>query len=174
MAGFDFPKSTLNTKLLVLHILSKVSIPIDYDTFRDLSMNAGGINYFVFAQVVPELLNSGHLAQNAELYSITEKGRSACAAAESSLSSALLMYCDRKIDAWKTDTFVQGNVKELHDGMFQVNLKLLDDHGLVFSLSLQAPSEAEGAQIVHRFKQHPDRIYNGILNVLLSDAEKKG
>ena len=50
-----------------------------------------------------------------------------------------------------------------------MRLAMDDDQGSLFSLTLLAPSEEEGQRIAQQFLQHPDRIYNGILGVLLAE-----
>ena len=52
-------------------------------------------------------------------------------------------------------------------------LAMDDDQGSLFSLTLLAPSQEDGQRIADQFLQHPDRIYNGILGVLLSQQEKE-
>ena len=39
---------------------------------------------------------------------------------------------------------------------------------------LLTATREEGEDIAQRFTQHPDRIYNGVLGILLSDPEKRG
>ncbi len=63
-------------------------------------------------------------------------------------------------------------MEPLADGNFTVRLALDDDQGSLFSLSLLASTREDGEAIVRRFSQHPDRIYNGILGVLLSDDNR--
>ena len=78
MAGFIHDK--LDIKLLVLYILDRAAAAIDFATLTDLSMCDSGVDYFQFAEAAAELLDSGHIAQDGEFYSITEKGRRTCAA----------------------------------------------------------------------------------------------
>ena len=57
MAGFIHDK--LDIKLLVLYIMDRVAVPIDFNTLTDLSMCDSGVDYFQFAEAAAELLNSG-------------------------------------------------------------------------------------------------------------------
>lgn len=172
MPGFIHDK--LDIKLLVLYILDRVAAPIDFATLTDLSMCDGGVDYFHFAEATSELGNSGHIAQEGELYSITEKGRRACAAGESSLSPVVRRRCDQRLaplnQALKRKAQVRAEVRPQPQG-YDVCLAMDDDQGSLFALTLLAPSEEEGQRIAQQFLQHPDRVYNGVLGVLLTEEE---
>ena len=142
MARFGFIHSKLDTKLLILYILTRVAGPIDFATLTDLVMCDDGVDYFEFAEALSELLESGHLVREGDYYSPTDKGRRNCADGESSF--------------------------------YTVRLMLDDDRDNLFTLSLLTATREEGEDIAQRFTQHPDRIYNGVLGILLSDPEKRG
>lgn len=173
MAGFIHDK--LDTKLLVLYIMSRISAPIDFATLTDLAMCDDGVDYFQFAEAVSELLESGHLAQDGEFYSSTDKGCRACAAGESSLSPVIRRRCDQRLaplnQALKRRAQVRSELRP-RSGGFDVCLMMDDDEGSLLSLTLLAPSREDGQQIADHFLQHPDRIYNGILGVLLPDHDR--
>lgn len=173
MTGFIHDK--LDIKLLVLYILDRAAAPIDFATLTDLSLCDGGVDYFQFAEAVSELLGSGHLAQEGELYSATEKGRRACAAGESSLSPVVRRRCDQRLaplnQALKRKAQVRAELREQPLG-FDVCLTMDDDQGSLFSLVLLAPSKEEGQRIADQFLRHPSRIYNGILGILLPEDDR--
>lgn len=175
MARFGFIHDKLDIKLLVLYIMGRVAAPIDFATLTDLSMCDGGVDYFQFAEAVAELLDSGHLAQDGEFYSSTDKGRRACAAGESSLSPVLRRRCDQRLaplnQALKRKAQVRSEVRP-QSGGYDVCLAMDDDQGSLFSLTLLAPSKEDGQRIADQFLQHPDRIYNGILGALLPDQDR--
>ena len=97
MSRFGFIHDKLDTKLLVLYIADRAAGPLSFDTLTDLAMCDEGVDYFQFAEAVAELLESGHLSQNEEHYAITDKGRQACAAGESSLSPVIRRRCDQRL-----------------------------------------------------------------------------
>ena len=178
MARFGFIHGKLDIKLLILYILSRAYSPIDFDTLTDLCLCDEGVDYFLYAEALPELVESGHVTQEGDYYSITDKGRRACANGESSLSPIIRKRCDQRLSplnaALKREAQVRGRIEPWPGGAFRVSLELNDDQGSLFSLSLLASTREEGEQIVKRFTDHPDRVYNGILGVLLSDGPRKG
>lgn len=174
MARFGFIHDKLDIKLLILYIMDRVAAPIDFATLTDLSMCDSGVDYFQFAEAAAELTDSGHLDQQKDAYSITEKGRRACTAGESSLSPVVRQRCDRRLaplnQALKRKAQVRARVEEAPQG-FDVCLSMDDDQGSLFSLTLLSPTGEDAQRIADRFLAHPDRVYNGLLGVLLTDDE---
>ncbi len=174
MAGFIHDK--LDIKLLVLYIMDRVAAPIDFNTLTDLSMCDSGVDYFQFAEAVSELTESGHLNQDGEFYAAPGKGRRTCAAGESSLSPVIRQRCDRRLDplnqALKHKAQVRAQVKEQPQG-FDVCLSMDDDQGNLFSMTLLSPTREDAQRIADGFLKHPDRVYNGLLGVLLTNDEKE-
>ena len=170
MAGFIHDK--LDVKLLVLYIMARAAAPIDFATLTDLSMCDSGVDYFRFAEAVSELLDSGHLSRREEFYSITDKGRNAEADVKSSLSPVVRRRCDQRLaplnQALKRKAQVRAETSPRSDGC-SVRLSMDDDEGALFSLTLLAPTQEDGQRIADYFLRHPDRVYNGILGVLLTD-----
>ena len=149
MAGFIHDK--LDTKLLVLYIMDRAAAPLDFATLTDLSMC--------------------HLDQQGEVYAITGKGHRACAAGESSLSPVIRQRCDRRLaplnQALKRKAQVRAQVTEQPQG-FDVCLSMDDDQGSLLSLTLLSPTREDAQRITDSFLAHPDRVYNGLLGVLLA------
>lgn len=172
MAGFIHDK--LDIKLLVLYILDRAAAPIDFATLTDLAMCDSGVDYFRFAEAVAELTGSGHLARQGEFYAATEKGHRACSAGESSLSPVIRQRCDRRLDplnrALKRKSQVRARVDEQPQG-FDVCLAMDDDKGSLFSLTLLSPTREDAQHIADGFLAHPDRVYNALLGVLLTNDD---
>ena len=173
MAGFIHSK--LDIKLLVLYLTSRLAGPVDFSTLTDLSMCDDGVDYFQYAEAVSELVTSGHVAQEQELYSITDKGLRNIAAAESSLSPVIRKRCDRRLaplnNAIRRKAQVRADRKETETGEWLTTLSLTDDGSPLFHLELTAPTEESAQQITRSFLSHPERIYNGILGILLEEQD---
>ena len=176
MARFGFIHDKLDIKLLVLYIMDRVAAPIDFATLTDLALCDSGVDYFQFAEAAAELLESGHLTQDGEFYAVTGKGQRACAAGESSLSPVIRRRCDQRLaplnQALKRKAQVRAELRP-QSGGYDVCLMMDDDQGSLFSLTLLAPSQEDGQRIADQFLRHPDRIYNGILGVLLPEQDKE-
>lgn len=173
MAGFIHGK--LDVKLLILYLTAHLAGPVDFATLTDLTLCDDGVDYFLFAQAVSELIDSGHLQQDGDSYRITEKGRRNNAAGESSLSPVIRQRCDRRLtplnNALRRSAQVQAALERSGEG-WRVRLSLTDEADGIFSLSLWVPSEETGRQIAEAFRSHPERVYNGILGVVLEQHDR--
>jgi hypothetical protein len=171
MAGFIHSK--LDIKLLVLYLTSRLAGPVDFATLTDLTLCDDGADYFQVAEVISELVESGHLTLSGELYQITDKGRRNIADGESSLSPVIRKRCDQRLaplnNAIKRSAQVRTEMRQTQENSWQVRLMLDDESDNLFSLSLLAPSEETGKRIADGFRTHPERIYNGILGILLDE-----
>ncbi len=177
MPGPGFIHGKLDTKMLTLYILSHVAAPIDFATLTDLVMCDDGVDYFLFAEGVSELLESAHASKNGDFYWATDKGRRNSADLESSLPSVIRRRCDQRLSALnaalKRKAQVRSELTPMRAGTVMVHLALDDDQGSLFALSLLAASQKDGQDIARRFTEHPDRVYNGILGVLLAEDPAK-
>lgn len=173
MPRLGFIHGKLDIKMLTLYILAHVAAPIDFATLTDLVMCDDGVDYFLFAEGVSELLESGHAEKKNDHYIATEKGCRNSSDLESSLPSVIRKRCDQRLAplnaALKRKSQVRSEIIPLENGGVSVHLVLDDGQGELFSLSLLAATCEDGEGIARRFTEHPDRIYNGILGVLLSE-----
>lgn len=169
MAGFIHDK--LEIKVLVLYLLNRAEGPIDFATLTDLAMCDPGVDYFRFAEAAAELLHSGHVQEEGGLYAITEKGRRNCVDSESSISPVVRRRCDQRLAGLNADlrrrAQVRAAVEPRGDGEFVLRLALDDGGGNLLSLELLTPSQEEGEQMATRFRAHPEKVYHGVLSVLL-------
>lgn len=173
MARLGFIHGKMDIKMLTLYILAHIVAPIDFATLTDLVMCDDGVDYFLFAEGVSELLESGLAEKNGDFYIATEKGIRSNVDLESSIPSVVRKRCDQRLSplniAMKRKAQVKSSVEPLENGGVSVTLTLDDDEGALFTISLLAGSVEDGEVIAKRFADHPDRIYNGILGVLLQD-----
>ena len=174
MARLGFIRGKLDIKLLILYILARVAAPIDFNTLTDLVMCDDSVDYFQYAECVAELIDSGHILQDEDLYSITDKGRRHGAETETSLSTVIRNRCDKRLTplnlALKRKAQIKSRFEEDPDsGDITVHLSMSDDHGSMLSLSVLVGTPEDGQHICQAFSEHPDRIYNGILGILFSE-----
>lgn len=171
MAGFIHNK--LDIKLLVLYLVSRLAGPVDFPTLTDLAMCDDGVDYFQYAEAVSELTQSGHIAQTGDTYAITDKGRRNIAAGESSLSPVIRSRCDQRLiplnKAIRRSAQVKAESEPAENGGQRIRLTLADETDCLLSMALWVPNDDSAQQIISRFKAHPERVYNGIMGILLDD-----
>ncbi len=175
MARMGFIHDKLDTKLLILYIMSRVAGPIDFPTLTDLTLCDDGVDYFDFAESVAELVNTGHLLLENGLYSITEKGKRNGADCESSLSSVVRRKCDHSLTRLnaqlRRNASVQTAVTPLDDGTCTLRLTQLDNAGPLLTVEMVIGSQDQARQMARQFRAHPDRLLHGIVELLLPAEE---
>lgn len=175
MAGQGFIHDKLELKFLILYIAARVIEPIPFDTMLDLTMCDDAIDYFDFTECLRDLVSTEHLTLSEDgLYAITEKGLRNSKICESSLAYSVRLRCDKNLDVWnrklRRKSQVKATLEKRSNGTFTVKMSLDDDMGSVMDLRLMVPREDMGKLLANRFRQSPERIYNQIMNILLTEA----
>ena len=174
MARVGFIQDELDLKLLVLYIMARVAAPVTFFQLLDLALCDAGVDYFSLTQVVTHLVETEHLAQEEERYSITEKGRHNSEICESSLPFSVRRRCDENLikvnDALRQEQQIQASLSPNQDGTFTVNLYFGDENGPLLEMKVLSPTCARGDALVARFKQEPEQMYHKIMDVLNSES----
>ena len=177
MARYGFIHDKLDIKFLILYIMTRVIAPIDLPTLADLAMCDEGVDYFDFAEAVAELVHTEHLTLDDHKYAITDKGRKNGAICESSLPYSIRVKCEKSVSRLngrlRREAQVRTELAPRPDGFFTLRLSLDDEHGNLLTLELLTASEYQSKRLSEQFRAHPDQIYNGILDVLLTDFDGK-
>ena len=177
MPRMGYIQSDLDLKLLILYIMNRVAAPISFNQLLDLALCDEGVDYFSMTQAVNHLVETQHLSQDDELYCITEKGRHNSYICQDSLPYSVRSRCDTSLAVinaqLRRDAQVRGSVLPRDDGTFTVQLHLDDDAGSLLRLELLTPSQTQAQYLVDQFKNHPEHVYNGIVNALLSNFDAK-
>lgn len=175
MPGFIHDK--LEIKFLILYITARVIEPIPFDTVWDLAMCDEGVDYFDFAEAVAELVDTDHLTRADDRYAITEKGKRNGGICESSLPYSVRVKCDKNVarlnGQLRRDAQVRAERILRDDGTYTLRLALDDEHGNLLTLELLAATEQQANRLADQFKTHPEQVYNGVLDVLLTDFDEK-
>ena len=177
MARIGFIRDKLDIKLLILYLLDRLVAPIDFSALTDLAMCDPGVDYFLFAEAINELVSSEHVKLEEERYSITDKGRRNSADCESSLSVVIRKRCDRRLAPLNAElrrsAQIHASVQEGENGAYILSLSLDDDMGNLMQLSLTSVSQAQCSQMARRFQAQPEKIYHSILSSLLALDENE-
>ena len=168
MARYGFIHDKLEIKFLVLYIMSRAAAPLDFSTLTDLTL---------IAEAVAELVESGHLELNEDgRYVITEKGKKNGTVCESSLPYSVKSKCSRRLVELNAELRRDAQVRAQilpreEDGTCTLRLSLDDGAGNLLTVELLSPSEDQAERLAEGFRFHPEQVYNGILDVLLKEAD---
>ena len=175
MARYGFIHDKLDMKLLILYFMCRVAAPVDFATLTGLTMCDDGIDYFVFAEALSELVDTGHLSLEDGLYAITEKGRENSAACESSLPFSVKRKCSAQLvklnGVLRRNAQVRAETHLRTDGGVSLCLFLDDETGNLLTLEMFCGSQEQADRLARNFKAEPERIYNEVLSALLSSGE---
>lgn len=173
--GFIHDK--LDIKFLILYLASRLTGPVDFSTLTDLAMCDDGIIYFDYAEALAELVSTDHLLLENDQYTITEKGLRNGAICESSLPYSVRLKCDRNLT--RVNAMLRRNAqvrteilpRENENG-FTLRLILDDNTGNLMTLDWFTGSVEQAQILANRFREVPEDVYHGILDVLLPAEQK--
>lgn len=173
MTRMGYIQNDLDLKLLVLYIMNRTAAPITFNQLLELSLCDAGVDYFSLTQAVNHLVETEHLCQQGERYSITEKGRHNSQICEETLPFSIRRRCDENLltvnELLRREAQIRGELLPREDGTFTAQLALDDDAGNLFSLELLVPSREQGEQLIARFKAGPEAFYNSLLTHLFQE-----
>lgn len=178
MAGPGFIHDKLEIKFLILYIAARVIEPVPFDTMLDLTMCDDGVDYFDFSECLRDLVKTGHLTLSDDgLYAITEKGMRNSRICESSLPYSVRLRCDKNTGECnrklRRKSQVKASFEKRANGTYTVSLSLDDDMGSVMDLKMMVVREDMANILAERFREAPERIYNQIIGLLLSDGREE-
>ena len=178
MSNPGFVHESLDLKVVILYNMARVAAPIDYDTLTDLALCDPGIDFFLLAPAVDQLVKSGHLDKGDDgLYTITEKGRTNGGILEGDLSTVVRNRCNTalaRVNATlRRNAQVSAQATQDELGRCQVELHLADDAGPLLDLRLIMPDLRRGQEVAQRFQERPEEVFTSILSFLLQEPREE-
>ena len=172
-----FIRDKLDIKFLILYLMARVAAPVDFAALWDLAFcDNNGINYFDFSEALGELVSTEHLSLSECRYAITDKGRRNGAVCEDNLPASVRQRCDRvlsRINAvLRRDAQVRTELLPRPDGSVTLRMILDDEKGNLLTLDVLTVSEEQAGRLAERFRAQPEKLYLGVLQVLLGDEEE--
>lgn len=174
MSRPGFIHDKLDIKFLVLYLMARVAAPVDFPTLAELTFCDNGVTYFDFAEAVAELVKTGHLSLEDGRYAITEKGVRNGAVCEGSLPFSLRRKCDRNLArvnaVLRRDAQVRTELLPRADGGVTLRMILDDEESNLMTLDVLTVSEEQAGQLADRFRAQPEKLYRGVLQLLLEET----
>lgn len=162
-------------KLLILYIIKHLQ---DRLTENDLSyfiLDEELLNYFYFKQYMQELETMGLiLFDNDKKYYLSHMGEDALALFIETIPEEITQMLNQKIERFsrelKRKNSILATVEEEGENSY-AHLQILEGDVDVLNLKLEVSHPDMAQHICHNFREHPQEIYDQILNILL-DKEK--
>lgn len=170
MARYGYIKQKEDIKFLVLHAMQFLSFPVTFEAIVDIcTWCDDGFNFFELSEAFQEMVVSGHIKCEDDLYIITKLGLDAAVIFEKNLpytvreaAHASALRVSRKIHR---DATISTKTTQLAENDLLVSLSLKD----VFSIEMSVVSRSQGLFLEKNFRKHAEKIYNTLLNALIDD-----
>ncbi len=176
MQRLGFIHDMLDVKVLVLYVTARSNYPLTVQEIYELCYQDDCLSYFDVCTAVPEMVESGHLAQTAEdKYEITEKGRDACSLTEDSIAFTVKQRAENAVARFnrqiRRSSFVKTQAVPREGGDYSVIMSLDDEMGNLMTMELVAPDQRQAVRLSRLFEQKAENVYNLVMTELLDDEE---
>ena len=172
-----FINDMLDVKLLILFVTDRLLYPVDTQTLYELCLQDDKLSYFDVMQAVPQMVESGHLAETGEGYVITEKGRETAKITKDSLAFPVTRRATRAVERFnrqiRRESFVRTEVVEQPNGDALAVMHLDDELGSLITIEYSCPSPRQAAFLTKAFPSKADRLYQLITELLTTKDESE-
>lgn len=163
-------------KLLLLYIIKTATYSFTKEDLTEFILEKDYMNYFFIQQYILELLESGFIKadnQDDERFLLLEKGSLTLDYFESKIPETLKEELDeifqKEEKIKKQETQVVSEYFEKENNQFNVNLKLVENEDILFSLYLNVGTLEQAESICKIWKDEPDSVYQGIINMFIKE-----
>lgn len=175
MERHGFIHDMMDVKVLILFVTSRANYPMTTQEIYELCYQDDCLSYFDVCTAVPEMVTSGHLSQEGEQYTITEKGRQDGALTEDSIAFTVRQRAENAVTRFnrqlRRQSYVKAECTQRETGDFAVKVLLDDDMGNLLKLELTAPDSRQAVRLQKALEQKTEFIYSFIMTELLEEEE---
>ena len=175
MQRLGFIHDMMDVKVLILYVMSRVNYPVDQQQIYELCFQDESLSYFDVCTAIPEMVASGHLQQEGEVYTITEKGRSDGALTEDSIAYTVKQRAENAVARFnrqiRRSSFVKTQILPRESGDISLVVTLNDEMSTLMTLELAAPNQRQAVRLAKLFEKKADAVYNLIMMELLDEEE---
>ena len=164
-------------KLLLLYIIKFSNRTFTNNELTEFVLERNYMNYFFIQQYLSELVDSHFIEKtntdSKEVYKLLEKGEIALSYFEdripNSIKEELEIDFKRFKNKNKKETQVVSDYYSKENNQYVVNLKLVENEEVLFSLYLDVATKEQAELICERWSNNTEYIYKNIINILTED-----
>ena len=164
-------------KLLLLYIIKFSNRTFTNNELTEFVLEKNYMNYFFIQQYLSELVDSHFIEKtntdSKEVYKLLEKGEIALSYFEdripNSIKEELEIDFKRFKNKNKKETQVVSDYYSKENNQYVVNLKLVENEEVLFSLYLDVATKEQAELICERWSNNTEYIYKNIINILTED-----
>ena len=168
----DYENATQD-KLVILHIIKRLSKSITNLQMVDLILESTGIDYFTLQELLLELENKELIqlinANENRYYKITDAGDSMLSSLISLIPDFLLKRINSKINAIQKKieqkTVIWADYTPESNDEFIVECKISENDQTLVHLTLNVPTKEQAIEICNKWYENPSRYYADIIKI---------
>lgn len=161
-------------KLLLLYLINNSNESLGNSEITEFMLEKDYMNYFLVQQFLSELVDSQLIEvegdTDKETYFINKKGIIALSYFEDRISEEFKNDINsrftKSIKEKKIETEVVSEFYQKENDQYVVNLKLVENEDILFSMYLDVSNEKQANEIAANWKENTDTIYLDIINIL--------
>lgn len=175
MRRLGYIHDMLDVKVLILFVTSRVQYPVNCQQIYELCYQDECLSYFDVCTAIPEMVASGHLQQEGETYTITDKGREAGALTADSIAFTVRQRAENAVARFnrqvRRSSYVKTRIVPSEGEECNLILSLNDDKGSLMTLELTAPDQRQAIRLSRMFEDKADLVYNLVMTALLDEED---
>lgn len=163
--------------IFILFLMRNLGYPLEYYELHDIITQDGFVNSFDATDGIYDLVEKGNLRHftkdGKDMYEITEHGE---LIADELQSNLLSMIREKSLrSALRLMNFKKKGVKIVYDAKpnldttYEVTCGIVDKGEETMMIHLHVDNEATKLRILRNYKEHPERIYQGMLALLTGE-----
>lgn len=162
------------SKVIVLYIISKVNHYISYNIFIELVARLSDINFFLFEEVLSDLIKEKYILEKSEkdikTYMISDEGKQVLQLSMTMLPGIKKLKIDTNFKEvylrLKEEKSIVAEYKLQEDGVYLVFLRVIEFDKIEFEIKLNAYSQEQVQEIISKWKKDAVKIYQEIIKLL--------
>jgi predicted transcriptional regulator len=166
-------------KLKLLYMLNYINIPLTNIELTNYILDHNIMDYFTLQQLLGDLCDAKFLVLNSkngnEYYSISEAGIATLEMFEDKLPDYFtkevetnFLFLKKQI---KRQRELLGHYYKRKEDEYIVTLQVMENESIIFSLSINVPTEDLAKNICKKWDSNPEEIFGSIITTLTSDLK---
>ena len=173
-----FLHNELDVKILILFITARIDTPLDVDEIYEVGYQDESLNYFMLAESVHQLKDTGHLqSEDGVHFTITEKGRKHGGYVEDSLAIPVVekvsVAIQEKISQLRRDSLLSTEVSQDENGNYIATLRYRDNELPLMTVSLYSPNVEHAAIMAKNMRKNITMIYKAAMDAATDEENRK-
>lgn len=171
---FDNSLNLAENKLLLLHIIDKIDLPISNIQLTEIVLENNLINYFTLQEYIDELISSNLIVKvnqnDKDRLMISNKGKEVLSLFKNRLSAEdinkLDSYIDVKMNLIKRKATISADYTIENSNSYVVSLSACENNIPLMELKVTVASNKQARELCNKWKTNTSDLYTKIIQIL--------